>query len=200
MDAFSQATRDLVINVEVVENARNLPLVRQFLKAFLQAEVYQMDLDALHDEVQESLMSVTFKPFDLEGTSGFEEANQARFAIRAARDRVLKINGALRDVYISLTKRYRIGRVFLRKSVPDIEALSAKDAEDVIAVVLHEMHDTLEEVKELLKETREAFEEFNDKAKVVDTWVVLHKEYAFHNRIRRYNDDDDESGSLGRRR
>lgn len=193
MDEFDKATEELAAGIDVVQRSRETPVIRQFIKTFKESKGLKLDGQALRDEIRSILASIRFTPFALQGKSGIDEANEARFAIRAGRDRVIAMNGALRDVLFELNKRYKLGRVWLRLNEPEIAKLSIKEADEVMSLVLSEIHERLEEVKGLLVETKEAVDEFNDKVKLVDAWTYLHKEYTFHNSNRRIPHDDEEN-------
>jgi hypothetical protein len=192
-------------NTGIVMDLRGQVLVQQLLKAFKTAKRFQIDEDALLEELQDIANTGLVKSLRLPGTDGLKEAAQLRFAVQGARDRVVAMNQELRSVLLAATRTYRTGLVFLRQQ-PQMVGMTAKATDDIVMLALVEVSECVSTVERLLVETKETLANLDDRSKVIDSWFSLHKQYVFMSLNRGPSADEDDkepeqsARKLGRQR
>lgn len=205
MTDLEVAARTMRENTGIVMDLRGQVLVQQLLKAFKTAKRFQIDEDALLEELQDIANTGLVKSLRLPGTDGLKEAAQLRFAVQGARDRVVAMNQELRSVLLAATRTYRTGLVFLRQQ-PQMVGMTAKATDDIVMLALVEVSECVSTVERLLVETKETLANLDDRSKVIDAWFSLHKQYVFMSLNRGPSADEDDkepeqsARKLGRQR
>lgn len=205
MTDLEVAARTMRENTGIVMDLRGQVLVQQLLKAFKTAKRFQIDEDALLEELQDIANTGLVKSLRLPGTDGLKEAAQLRFAVQGARDRVVAMNQELRSVLLAATRTYRTGLVFLRQQ-PQMVGMTAKATDDIVMLALVEVSECVSTVERLLVETKETLANLDDRSKVIDSWFSLHKQYVFMSLNRGPSADEDDkepeqsARKLGRQR
>lgn len=205
MTDLEVAARTMRENTGIVMDLRCQVLVQQLLKAFKTAKRFQIDEDALIEELQDIANTGLVKSLRLPGTDGLKEAAQLRFAVQGARDRVVAMNQELRSVLLAATRTYRTGLVFLRQQ-PQMVGMTAKATDDIVMLALVEVSECVSTVERLLVETKETLANLDDRSKVIDSWFSLHKQYVFMSLNRGPSADEDDkepeqsARKLGRQR
>jgi len=205
MTDLEVAARTMRENTGIVMDLRGQVLVQQLLKAFKTAKRFQIDEDALLEELQDIANTGLVKSLRLPGTDGLKEAAQLRFAVQGARDRVVAMNQELRSVLLAATRTYRTGLVFLRQQ-PQMVGMTAKATDDIVMLALVEVSECVSTVERLLVETKETLANLYDRSKVIDSWFSLHKQYVFMSLNRGPSADEDDkepeqsARKLGRQR
>lgn len=180
MISLSDAIDAAVAHTEVVSSAREDKIVSNLIKAYLKAPWAQFDAEAISEELSELSASVTFdtKAFPLDGTRGIKTARNARIELQAIRDRLVSLDRSLREGLSKTAKVLRVGLVYLRKS--DVfKEKTAKHLDAIAEVCLREIVENQETMKLLLDEVKETLSTIDSKAKVLDSWFSLHKQYVF---------------------
>lgn len=193
MSELSEARGALMTNTSAVMQLRNSVLIQQLLKSFKQSKKYQLDEEALLDELADVNTTSTVKNFNLDGTAGLSQAAERRFAVQGARDRVVAINQNLRSVLLGANRIYRTGLVYIR-SQPEVQGLTAKATEDLASIALDEITEVISSVDRLMSETKEVLTNLDDRSRVVDAWFALHKQYVFMTLNRGNNGGEEEKG------
>lgn len=178
MTDLEAAARQMRESTGVVVELRGQVLVQQLLKAFKASKRFQIDEDALLEELQDISNTGMVKSLRLPGTDGLKEAAQLRFAVQGARDRVVAMNQELRSVLLAATRTYRTGLVFLRQQ-PQLTGMTAKAIDDVATLTLAEVSECVQTIERLLIETKETLANLDDRSRVIDSWFSLHKQYVF---------------------
>lgn len=178
MTDLEAAARQMRESTGVVVELRGQVLVQQLLKAFKASKRFQIDEDALLEELQDISNTGMVKSLRLPGTDGLKEAAQLRFAVQGARDRVVAMNQELRSVLLAATRTYRTGLVFLRQQ-PQLTGMTAKAMDDVATLTLAEVSECVQTIERLLVETKETLANLDDRSRVIDSWFSLHKQYVF---------------------
>lgn len=177
-DDVEVARANLMAHIGLVTSLRESVLINQLLKSFKASKRYQLDEEAVLEELREIVASSVVKSLKLEGTSGIQAANERRAAVQGGRDRVVAMNQELRTVLLSAQRVYRTGLVYVR-SQPELDSLTAKATEDVALLVLSEVSEVVSTVERLLVETKEVLTNLDDRSRVIDSWFSLHKQYVF---------------------
>jgi len=203
MSDLETAARQMRESTSVIVELRSQVLVQQLLKAFKASKRFQIDEDALLEELQDISNTGMVKSLRLPGTDGLKEAAELRFAVQGARDRVVAMNQELRSVLLAATRTYRVGLVFLRQQ-PQLTGMTAKAIDDVGMLTLAEVSECVQNIERLLVETKETLANLDDRSRVIDAWFSLHKQYVFMslNRGPSADKDDEEQPirKLGRPR
>ena len=105
-------------------------------------------------------------------------AHTRRIEIQGVRDRLVNVNGQLRGVLMRALRIDRQARVYLRQK-QEVMDLTAKAAEDLLAVVLEDVSSVVEHVKLLMDMGKEALTNIDERTRLLDSWFTLHKQYAF---------------------
>lgn len=167
---------------ETVAELRGDLVVKKILKGFGAAGFVQFDEDEITEELSDLSIRVAFDSdgFPLDGMTGVKNAARARMDLQAARDRLISISRALRHGIVKTNKTLRIAQVYLRQK-PAIQKVStAKHKDEMALVALREIVEKQESMKMLLEDVRETLSGVDDKARVLDSWFALHKQYVFH--------------------
>lgn len=178
MSDLEAAARQMRESTGVVVELRGQVLVQQLLKAFKASKRFQIDEDALLEELQDISNTGMVKSLRLPGTDGLKEAATLRFAVQGARDRVVAMNQELRSVLLAATRTYRTGLVFLRQQ-PQLAGMTAKAVDDIATLTLAEVSECVQTIERLLVETKETLANLDDRSRVIDSWFSLHKQYVF---------------------
>lgn len=178
MTDLDEAARQMRANTSIIQELRSVVIVQQLLKAFKTSKRFQIDEEALLEELRDISNAGMVKSLRLPGTDGLKEAATLRFSVQGARDRVVAMNQELRSVLLSASRTYRTGLVFLRQQ-PQMAGLTAKATDDVAMLVLAEVSECVQVLERLLVETKETLANLDDRSRVIDSWFSLHKQYVF---------------------
>lgn len=198
MSDLEKAARALRDGTSIVMDLRRDLLIQALLKSFKDTKRFNVDENAIVEEIQDILNNGVVKSFRLSGTQGIEEANDRRAAIQGARTRVVTLNQELRAIRVAAKRSLRVGTVYIRQQ-PAMKGLQAKATDDVASLVLAEISESLETVERLLAETAEALSHLDEGTRYVDSWFALHKQYTFMTGMRGAPRGDEEEQSPQRK-
>lgn len=195
-EALESVLSRLASKISIVEKYRDDVTVQALITSFKRRKRYAFDPEVLFTELRQIEIDTGFGAFTLEGTSGIEEANEARTKVRGARSRVVTMSQWLRDVHLGASRVLRVGSVWLRTQ-EDMRALPAKLSDDVVILTLREIYEVVESTKVIQEQVKEALVSIDDKSRSLDAWFNLHKQYIFLNYGKK-NDGDSEENTTRR--
>jgi hypothetical protein len=169
--------RALFSAATLVTGIRSDLLIQQLLKSATKGP-FDIGYETLCDEIESITQNIPSDAIPLEGTDGLDIANDRRASIQGSRDRLLKINQNLRKVKLNVDRAFRTAKVYLRQK-EELNTLSQKENEEVVATALEELSDLQAQVKVLMDATRESLSAMDDKTRGLESWFVLHKQYVF---------------------
>ena len=178
--SLSSAIEAAVTDIPLVAEIRQDMVVKNLIKAYKASTWAWFSEEDISTELVELTTSVAFdsEALPLSGTRGIKDASKARKMLSANRDRLVALNAALRKGISKTSKVLRVGRVYIRQR-DDLAGMTVKHADSISEVALREIVENLETMKVLLDGVKETMTSVDNKAKMLDAWFNLHKQYVF---------------------